>query len=265
MARMRRRPGQRDAEMCLIVLAWQCLPDHPLVVGANRDEVIARPAAPAAPWPDTPAVLAGRDLLAGGTWLGATPAGRFAAITNFHAPDRGPGARSRGELPLAFLAGTQSPRAFVQALSARAQDYGPFTLLVGDADTLWCYGNRNGDPQAVVAGVHVLGNATLDAPGEVRADHARGRFSALLGAGPPDVPGLLALLGDRAPAPAGGPWSAMRLEHGAYGTRCSTVITRHRGGAITFAEHTHLPAPAGVVHYHSDPMEMEWKASGAPA
>lgn len=251
--------------MCLIAFAWQCCPDHPLVVGANRDEVIARPAAPAAPWPGLPGVLAGRDLLAGGTWLGATPAGRFAAITNFHAPDSRPGRRSRGELPLAFLAGTQSPRDFVQALAVNAQAYGPFTLLVGDADTLWCYGNRNGEPRAVPAGIHVLGNATLDAPGEARADHARGRFGALLAAGAPDVAGLLALLGDRVPAPAGGPWSALRLEHGAYGTRCSTVVTRHRGGAVTFSEQTHLPGPGGTAHYLGNPVEMEWTASGVPA
>ena len=84
--------------MCLILVAWKVHPAFPLVVAANRDEFFARPTSAAAFWKDAPQVLAGRDLDAGGTWMGVTCAGRFAALTNFRdpaqmrasAPSRGP-------------------------------------------------------------------------------------------------------------------------------------------------------------------------------
>ena len=69
--------------MCLIVLAWRAARDVRLAVAANRDEFFARAAAPAAWWADAPDVLAGRDFEGGGTWLGVTRTGRFAAVTNF--------------------------------------------------------------------------------------------------------------------------------------------------------------------------------------
>ena len=68
--------------MCLILLAYRVHPDFPLIVAANRDEYYARPTAPAAVWPDESGILAGQDLQAGGTWLGVTAGGRFAAIAN---------------------------------------------------------------------------------------------------------------------------------------------------------------------------------------
>ncbi len=75
--------------MCLIVLAWKAAPGIRLAVAANRDEFFARPAAPAAWWTDAPWVFGGRDLEAGGTWLGVTRTGRFAALTNFRDADGG--------------------------------------------------------------------------------------------------------------------------------------------------------------------------------
>ena len=82
--------------MCLILVAWRTHAEYPLLLAANRDEYHARAAAPAAWW-RTPAILAGRDLAAGGTWLGVARDGRFAALTNFReltlpqrdAPSRG--------------------------------------------------------------------------------------------------------------------------------------------------------------------------------
>lgn len=83
--------------MCLIAFAWKAHPDFPLIVAANRDEWRARPAAPAHWWEDQPNILAGRDLKAGGTWLGVTRSGRFAALTNFRDPaDRKADTPSRG-------------------------------------------------------------------------------------------------------------------------------------------------------------------------
>src|SRR3954470_1237003 len=69
--------------MCLIVFGWKAHPDYPLIVAANRDEFHGRPAAAAAFWHDKPAILAGRDLEAKGTWMGVARNGRFAAVTNY--------------------------------------------------------------------------------------------------------------------------------------------------------------------------------------
>ena len=89
--------------MCLIVLAWRPGHAQPLLLAANRDEFYERPSQPLAEWPDVPGVIAGRDLQAGGTWLGVGPGGRFAALTNIRDPGQAQGSRSRGELPVAIL------------------------------------------------------------------------------------------------------------------------------------------------------------------
>ena len=72
--------------MCLILVAWRAHPDFPLLVAANRDEFFARPTTPAGWWTDAPDILAGRDLQAGGTWLGINRQGAFAGLTNFRDP-----------------------------------------------------------------------------------------------------------------------------------------------------------------------------------
>jgi len=77
--------------MCLIVVGWRVHPDYPLVVAANRDEFHARASLSAAAWTDDPAVFGGRDLTAGGTWLGLRRGGRFAAVTNVREPGKVPG------------------------------------------------------------------------------------------------------------------------------------------------------------------------------
>ena len=85
--------------MCLIVVGWHAHRDYPLVVAANRDELLARPAVPAHWWTDFPDLLAGRDLEAGGTWMGVARSGRFAALTNYRDPTlHRTGAPSRGAL-----------------------------------------------------------------------------------------------------------------------------------------------------------------------
>lgn len=149
--------------MCIILFAWQQDPENPLMVAANRDEFHHRPAEPAR-WRGD--LLCGLDLEAGGTWLGVTRAGRFAAVTNFREPvaDRSQGNRSRGMLPLGFLESDASPSDYLSQLAPEQQEYGAFNLLVGDAQSLWYMSNRGAEPQAVEPGIYALSNGLLGTP-----------------------------------------------------------------------------------------------------
>jgi len=131
--------------MCLIAIAWQARRDLPLMVAANRDEWRERPTKAAHWWPERTELLAGRDLRAGGTWMGITRGGRFAAVTNFRDPsDKRSTARSRGTLVTEFLFGNDTPARFLANLSPRAHEYNGFNIIVGDGVSLFYFGSREG-------------------------------------------------------------------------------------------------------------------------
>lgn len=251
--------------MCLIVLAWEASPTTRLAVAANRDEFFARRAAPAAWWADAPDVLAGRDLEAGGTWLGITRQGRFAALTNFRdasAPKKD-GAPSRGALAADFLRGDAAAADYVAAVKPGAGRYHGFNLLVSDGAELWSFSNVEGGPVRLGPGVRGLSNHLLETPWP-KVTAARSRLEAALAAagGAVDLERrLLQLLEDRTAAadgalPATGlplDWeralSAAFVELPGYGTRASTALVIGADGAVRFAERTFGEggAPLGEV------------------
>ncbi|HRF74774.1 MAG TPA: NRDE family protein [Accumulibacter sp.] len=236
--------------MCLILIAWQANPDYPLVVAANRDEFFVRPAAPAAFWPDAPQLLAGRDLEAGGSWLGVSRGLRFAALTNYR---EGGGirtdARSRGTLVTDFLSGDASPSAYVAEVAARATDYNGFNLFVADEHRLAYFSNRgDSQPRCLDPGIYGVSNHLLDTPWPKLAS-ARSAFAAALPGLPARAP-FFELLADQeivadAHLPETGvplEWerilSAVFVRSENYGTRASTLLTRQRGGQTTLVERT---------------------------
>src|SRR5262245_22457599 len=151
--------------MCLLVLAWRRHPRYPLVLAGNRDEFHARPAAPASWWSDPPDLLAGRDLQAGGTWLGLTRDARFAVVTNYRElGDRLPAAPSRCALIVDYARSRKPPRDFLDDLSRGAGAYAGFNLIVSDAGTLAYYSNRDAGPRDLAPGVYGLSNHLLDTP-----------------------------------------------------------------------------------------------------
>lgn len=235
--------------MCLIAIAWQARADLPLVVAANRDEWRDRAAQPAQWWADRPQVLAGRDLQAGGTWLGISREGRFAAVTNFRDPsDRRSTARSRGELVADFLAGHLEPGAYAEHVARRAHEYNAFNLLVADTATLWYFGSREGPPRPVAPGVHALSNHALDEPWP-KVVHARRAMEAAIRDADP-APRLFEMLSDTTPAvdddlPRTGvplDWerrlSPALITGEDYGTRNSTVMIAPAQGPATLEEWT---------------------------
>ncbi|RFP17586.1 NRDE family protein [Duganella sp. BJB488] len=243
--------------MCLIVFAWRVIPAVPLVAAANRDEYYQRATAPAAPWPEHPQIFAGRDLQAGGSWMGiAQPAegcksSRFAAITNIRAPsEHRDDAPSRGRLVADFLAGCMTPQEYVDAIRAGAGAYNGFNLVLSDGDTLIWFSNRgDGDPRngkPLEPGVYGLSNALLDAPWP-KVLKTKAQFASLLCLGAPDD-AYFEMLADTTPAPdqrlpdTGVPLdlermlSAVRIESPGYGTRTSTVVKLYAEAPATLQE-----------------------------
>lgn len=155
--------------MCLIAVALGAHPRWPLVIASNRDEFRARPTAPLACWttPVGTTVLAGRDLQDGGTWLGVTPAGRVAMLTNVRRGEARAGLRSRGGLVTRWLDSGADAAAFAKGIAPA--DYAGFNLLVGDhvrGEWHWM-GNADGPRlavQRIATGIHGLSNARLNTP-----------------------------------------------------------------------------------------------------
>ena len=217
--------------MCLIVLAWRVLPSLPLVVAANRDEFHARPAAAAGFWSDSPAILAGRDLQAGGTWMGVSRSGQFAAVTNYRGAHEAAAAESRGALVRGFLGETASPAGYVADVASRAARYSGFNLLACDRKELWWMSNRDGAPRSLEPGYYALGNLLLDSPD---VQPLKARFAGIVAAVEP----LFSLLGES------------RIVHPEYGTRCSTVLL-DSGTQLRYAERSFLPdGSEGETHHY---------------
>ena len=186
--------------MCLILVAWRVHPDYPLVVAANRDEFFARPAVEAAWWKDAKNVFAGRDLEAGGTWLGLARDGRFAGLTNFRDPPRNRNdAPSRGALVADFLTGNESTAAALARLQAQGPRYNAFNLFVSDGDSLGIYESASGSARILEPDIYALSNHLLDTPWP-KVTAGKSRLARALRALPDDTP-LRELLRDDRPAP----------------------------------------------------------------
>jgi uncharacterized protein with NRDE domain len=263
--------------MCLLVLAWKAHPRYRLVVAANRDEYHDRPAAPLARWPAPADILAGRDLRAGGTWLGIDRQRRFGVVTNFRDLARAPPeAPSRGHLIPRYLADAIDAGDYLAALEREAVDYGGFNLLLADSDSLWYASNRSAPfARALSPGVHGLSNERLDTPWPKLLRVRRGFEVWLRGAGSAEGDQLFKLLADRTPAaaeevpPSGAlspQWervlSSPFVLNEKYGTRCSTIVAIEPSGASFIAERRFDPAGTclGETRYRLSP--GDWPESG---
>lgn len=256
--------------MCLAVLALHALPGIPVLIAANRDEFHARPTLPAAQWADAPGLYAGRDGLAGGTWMGVTAQGRFALVTNFREPGRylAP-APSRGALVEDYLRGNDSPQAYLARTHESDQAYNGFNLIVGDTRQAWYLSNRDGPPRPLAPGIYALSNHLLDTPWPKLA-RTKTAFTEVLGRTPqPDLPALFEALADRQTAtdedmPATGlPPDRERLLSSPfivspdYGTRASSVLVLRESGAGQLDERRF--APDGTVSGESR-LAFSWQA-----
>jgi uncharacterized protein with NRDE domain len=232
------------------VLAWQVHPHYRLILAANRDEFHARPAAPLGKWADLE-ILAGRDLAAGGTWLGVDRQRRFAVVTNFREwPASQSAGPSRGRLIPDYLRAQEPPQSFLATLESTASEFAGFNLLLGDEHELWYASNRASDfARPLAPGIYGLSNRYLDTPWP-KLTRVRNRFETwLTGAAQTNARELLALLDDRTPsatsdnaypAELAPEWrralSAPFVLHPLYGTRCSTAVLLAASGALHLIE-----------------------------
>lgn len=231
--------------MCLMAFAWQ-VGEYPLTLLGNRDEFHARPTREAGFWVEEklPDLLAGKDLDAGGTWLGVTRSQRFAALTNIRAPIAKAAPRSRGGLALNYLASDIAPGEYLEQLVAEADEYGGFNLIIGDAQQLWYFNSHDKQAILVSPGIYGLSNGNLDSDWPKQRCLRDG-----LAADPDGKPvELLELLANNRIYPdAELPDTGIRLEleralsaafiiGKEYGTRASTFVRLGREGEIAFLE-----------------------------
>lgn len=257
--------------MCLILFAYQHHPRYRLILAANRDEFYARPTAPLGFWTDHPQVLAGRDLEQQGTWLGVTRGGRLAAITNYRDPQAiKPSAPSRGHLVSDFLKGSMPPADYLQFISASAERYSGFNLLVGDPSEMFYFSNHGSGMRRLESGLYGLSNGLLDAPWPKVAQGKQVMATLAGKGGEPSTEKLFDLLQTQTLAPDEAlPRTGVDLEweralspifitSPAYGTRCSSVLLIDTASAVHFSERTWLPAQAtprceDTRHFQMDP------------
>lgn len=233
--------------MCLINFSFRSHPRYKLVIAANRDEFYKMPTEKAHYWEDDPGILAGRDLMQMGTWLGVSKTGRIAALTNFRDPSMPEaGKLSRGAIVHNYLKSDKQTEPFLRAL--KPEDYTGFNLIAGTADEIFYYNNTDQKPSLVDAGVHGLSNHFLDTPwpkvikGKNYLDRYLSEHEEL------DFAQLFDLLADAEQAgetelPNTGVGlefekilSPIFIKTADYGTRSSTIVAVDMENNLTFAE-----------------------------
>lgn len=238
--------------MCLVDFAYEYVPGYRLILAANRDEYYDRPTATARFWHDHPDVLAGRDLVKMGTWMGVSTTGRFAFLTNHRNPAlTKEHARTRGELVSRFLYSNQPAPTYLEEIKATGHLYNAFNLLAGDRSSLYYYSNITGQIRQVAPGLYGVSNHLLDTPWP-KVVKSKQRFASFL-AGParPEPDELFTLLKDCTLAkdedlPDTGVGlecerllSSIFVRKPGYGTRTSTVILIDHENNVLFKERTY--------------------------
>ena len=234
--------------MCLITFAYNVHPSYRLILAANRDEYYERPASAADFWKDHPPVLAGRDLKNGGTWLGVTKDGKFAAVTNYRDPvTLKSGAPSRGKLVSRYLTGNKHAADYLKKISSRVDKYNGFNLLSGDDNDLFIFSSR-GEKQKLKPGIYGLSNHLLDTTWPKVIRSKKMLKAALDKKGAALEEALFSLLSDRRVPPdsklpvtgIGLEWekllSPIFIESPIYGTRSSTILLIGKNRRVRFVE-----------------------------
>jgi uncharacterized protein with NRDE domain len=227
--------------MCVAALAWDCHPEWLLVAIGNRDEFHARPTAPLAVWADGSGVIAGKDLLGGGTWLGVSESGRFALVTNYRVPEGPkPGRPTRGKLVTDLLQGFEP-----EGTAAM----NPFNVIqAGPSEARFLTNYPTPESRPLAAGIHGLSNGGFDVPWP-KTLRLQAALDTWLASPDGDTAPLMHALRSEAAAPdeanrVEGPeprFAPIFIRNETYGTRSSTVVMISRQGHGVIRERSFSP------------------------
>ena len=234
--------------MCLIFFSFNNHPAYKLIIAGNRDEFYSRKTAAANFWEDHPRILAGRDLEAGGTWMGITKTGKLSMLTNYRDPRNiDPTAPSRGHLVSDFLRETDSPETYIRQLETKGKAYNGFNLIVGNAEELWYYSNYKHGAEKLASGFYGISNHLLETPWP-KVIRGKQKMEPALRKPTIDAEELFEILYDDQLAtddqlPDTGlsldrerALSSTFIKTDAYGSRCSTVILIDKNNRVEFSE-----------------------------
>jgi uncharacterized protein with NRDE domain len=234
--------------MCLIFIGLKSHPAYKLIVAANRDEFYNRKTAAADYWTDHPEILGGRDLEAGGTWLGMNKNGKLSMITNFRDPKNiNPKAPSRGQLVSDFLIRNVNADAYLQNISTHAKVYNGFNLISGTVDELYYFSNYGDGIIRMSKGLFGLSNHLLETPWP-KVTRGKEKFAHVLKQTEVRSEGIFEILNDDTIAPDDALpdtglglereriLSSMFIKSPGYGTRSSTVILVDQNNNVRFTE-----------------------------
>lgn len=254
--------------MCLIVFAYKT-ENFPFLLAGNRDEFYTRPTRRAQFWKQYPSLLAGKDLKAGGTWMGVTKSGKFAALTNFRDINSiKENAPSRGHIVKNFLISDIPPGVYLTSLDENSEKYNGFNLIAGTVEELFYVNNQQQGVKKLQPGFYSISNAFLntDWPKTKNALH---KFKEVVHPGNFDKEDLFKILLDSNTyppemLPSTGlseemekAVSSIFIQTPEYGTRCSTIIQAKKNGNLSFSERTYKP---GSKHLqHTAEFMLKWK------
>ena len=228
--------------MCIVLIAKNTTKDFPLIVLANRDEYFERETRSLGLWKKNKEILAGMDLRAGGTWLGVTNRGKFAALTNLPSIERTPGkTKSRGLLIKDFLTKNITPYQYTNFLKESKNEFLGFNLVVGEKDSFFHYSNTNSKISILNNGIHIMTNTTLN-NNWPKSDTLRERVKNILIKRPSNlIDNFFSVLGPSLNVRASNtPYTdSIFITGESYGTRSSSVLMFHKNGESNFNERTY--------------------------
>ena len=224
--------------MCTILVAWQIDPEAPLMLTANRDELLARPTEGPQALVDEPRIVGGRDVLAGGTWIAVAAGGRVAAVTNRRVTSRDPARRSRGEIPVLLLRHQDDPAAQHAMAELDPADYNPGNVLYASRDHAYVAHLEGARTRMVelTPGLHAVTTVDLDDPDDAKVGRLLAGMEAIVARGHPveeAVVRLEHLLEDHGPDRSAG-LEAACIHGDVYGTRSSSSVILWADGRITY-------------------------------
>ena len=237
--------------MCTLLVAWNAVPGVPLVVAANRDERLDRPAEPPRAWPGRVPFIAPRDMQAGGTWLGLNARGLFVGVTNRFGVPKDDARRTRGELVTNALEAWSARDLHAHLATLPADRYNAFHLLYADASAAfvtWSDGARV-TQEVLVPGVHVVTERSLGASDEGRTERVLAEWKKV--AMPPraeDVEAIMKIHGEGSPLEG----TCIHVPALGYGTRSSMVLLAAATPQMFWAE-----GPPCVTPYVEIPLAFK--------